>query len=160
MEGSIIVYTPDRFYEVEGGGIESDRYWGEVFAVGGGGWGLLRFFCKATYLTVNHVRYEPIGPNDPINKPLVTVRRRRVGQGGFTIYGRQEFQEFPVALQVPVDELEDELVEAYGLNTENRLAVERQLYQHVRERRQEREQNAEHHRPIRGFAFLDTDDTT
>lgn len=155
MEGSIIVHTPARHFETENG-IESEEYWGEVFALGGGGWGLLRFFCKAIYLRVDHVRYEPIGLND-IYKLVITVRRRRVGEGGFTVYSRPDFT---VVYQVPVDELQEELVEVYGLNRENRLVVERQLYQQVRERREEREQNAEHHRPIRGFAFLDTDDTT
>ena len=156
MEGSIIVHTPARHFETEDG-IESEEYWGEVFAVGGGGWGLLRFFCKATYLRVDHVRYEPIGLTDAINKPLITVRRRRVGEGGFTVYSRPDFT---VVYQVPVDELQEELVEVYGLNRENRLVVERQLYQQIRERREEREQNTEHYRPIRGFAFLDTDDPT
>jgi hypothetical protein len=159
MEGLIIVSTPSRFYRLEGGGHEVEAYWGEVFAVGAGGWGILRFFCKTAERNDGGVdyRYEQIAPNDPINKPLITVRRRRASYGGYTIYGRPEF---PTAYQVPVEELREGIVEAYGLNTENRLAVERQLYQQVRERREEREQNAEHHRPIRGFAFLDTDDPT
>lgn len=158
MEGLIIVCTHTRFWRLEGGGLESEAYWGEVFALGGGGWGILRFFCK-TIESVGSVdyRYEQISPNDPINNPLITVRRRRASYGSFTIHGRPEF---PTAYQVPVEELREGIVEAYGLNTENRLAVERQLYQQVRERREEREQNAEHHRPIRGFAFLDTEDPT
>ena len=157
MEGSIIVHTPGIHYEAEGGGIISDVYWGEVFAVGAGGWGILRFFCKETHFRMNPVRFDLIAPNDVINKPLITVRRRRGGEGGFSIHGRPQFT---IAYQVSVDELPEGIVEVYGLNTENRLAVERQYYQQMRERREEREQNAEHHRPIRGFAFLDTDDPT
>ena len=158
MERSIIVHTPGIHYEAEGGGIISDVYWGEVFpVVRNGGWAFVRFFCKETYFRNNPVRFDLITPNDEINKPLITVRRRRGGEGGFSIHGRPQFT---IAYQVPVDELPEGIVEAYGLNTENRLAVERQLYQEVRERREEREQNAEHHRPIRGFAFLDTEDPT
>ena len=158
MEGSIIVHTPARHFETEDG-IESEAYWGEVFAVGAGGWGLLRFFCKHVQARTNrNERWEVITRDDQINLPLITVRKRRGGEETtFTVYSRPDFT---VVYQVPVDQLPEDLVVVYGQSIDNRLVLERQLYQQIRERREEREQNAEHYRPIRGFAFLDTDDHT